>query len=198
MQKRITLQLNEASISKAITEVRAFEDEYKKALHQLYEKLVQEGVWLVKQKILAHGAYGGEFSTHKLYDSVMGWYDPQAGKGYITVFADNGDGFNYAQIVEFGSGVRGAEAGGSSEKDADWQYDVHHHGHKGWYFYWNGEWIKTRGQEPRPFMWEAYQELLTRVQGIANVDYYNIPSRYAGHKTDDRSDRMLEEIGYID
>ena len=172
---KIHLKLNEDSINQAIQDVKAYEKRLAQMSDILCRSLVQEGIATARSRILVWGAY----DSHKLYESVEGFYDPVEHKGYIRVCADDGEyGFNYAQVVEFGSGVNG-RLGSSPGRPSDYQLDIHHHGERGWYYWKNGKWNHTLGQIPRPFFWETYQELLEKAEGKGiKVRYYNVPSYY--------------------
>ena len=107
MPRRITLRLTTESISNAISEVKDFKKDAMDAMNKLCEEFTKEGKQLVYKNV-SQLQFTTE-STGNLASSVEGFFDETTGKGFITVFADNGEGFNYAQIVEFGSGVVMAE-----------------------------------------------------------------------------------------
>ena len=196
MPRRITLRLTTESISNTISEVKDFKKDAMDAMNKLCEEFTNEGKQLVYKNV-SELQFTTE-STGNLASSVQGFFDETTGKGFITVFADNGEGFNYAQIVEFGSGVVMAEGKAPLPpyKDEDWDYDRHNYRNKGGgWWYAEGKW--TRGQAPRPFMWQSYQELLEQAHGkVKSVRYYNIPSRYGAKRTG--ADELISEIGLID
>lgn len=192
MPRIVTLQLYSDSIDKAISEIGDYQKDLKTAITRLCEALVTSGIQVVKNHIYAHGA----IDIGKLMDGIDGWFDANTGIGIIKVSAWNEDyGFNYAQVVEFGSGVVGAGTSSLSKDIADptWDYDRHGYGLAGWW-YTGGHW--TQGQAPRQFMWDSFQELLQKAQGIARLRYYNVPSRYSAQPQD--TDKMMDLIGFID
>ena len=175
MKQTIRLQLNNKSVENAIKEV----DSYKKRLAMMYDimckKLIAEGVTFAKNQVKLYAAV----DTYNLHDSIEGFYDPSSGIGIIKCYCtDNEYNFNYAQVVEFGSGV-GWSGGGSGHTShvagQGWERDKNHYGTKGWW-YGDGHW--TMGQEPRPFMYNTYLELIERSKGLAKVSFYNVPSYY--------------------
>ena len=171
MKRTIQVQLNKESIDNAIKEVEIF----KKRLQTMYDimcrKLIAEGVQFAKDQVKIYGAA----DTWNMHDSIQGFYDPSTGIGIIKCYAvDNEYNFNYAQVIEFGSGVAGS-FGTSPDRPGDWKLDINKHGTNGWW-YGDGHW--TMGQEPRPFMYNTYMELIERSRGLAKVRYYNVPSNY--------------------
>ena len=195
MARTIRLQLNEKSISSAIDEVREYQAEVKRKVLEVCAKLVKDGVQIARSYIVTYKAY----DEGNLYNSVEGYFDPVTGKGYVCVYVPNTNegynNFNYAQIVEFGSGIRGSE-GSAPDRPGWWELDRHLHGTKGWWFFKDGEWIRTYGQQPRPFMWNTYQELLERAEGLAKVTYRIEKSTYSSDRED--ADDLIREIGFID
>ena len=198
MPRRITLRLTTESISNAISEMKDFKKDAMDAMNKLCEEFTNEGKQLVYKNV-SQLQFTTE-STGRLASSVEGFFAETTGKGLITVFADNGEGVNYAQIVEFGSGVvmANGEASPPPDRPADWEYDINRHRYKtGGWWYKEGKW--TRGQAPRPFMWQSYQELLEQAQGkVKSIKYYNVPNWYSSHNSKEDNDKTLESIGFID
>lgn len=175
MKQKIRLQLDTDSIDSAIKEVKTYQNRLKMMYDIMCRKLIAEGVQFAKDQVKMYQAV----DTWNLHDSIEGFYDPVTGIGIIKCYAvDNEYNFNYAQIVEFGSGV-GPSGGGEGHTShiagEGWQRDIHHYGTNGWW-YGDGHW--TMGQEPRPFMYETYMELIERSRGLAKVRYYNVPDYY--------------------
>lgn len=190
LRMRVVLKLNRESVSKALSDVLEYKKELINAINMLCDDLTKEGVQIAKNNIMAYGA----FWTGKLLDGVQGYFDPSTGKGIINVYVENEDyGFNYAQIVEFGSGIVGDGSGGSPDRPTWWKYDKHGYGNAGWY-YKGGHW--TRGQAPRPFMWDTYQQLLEKAEGLARVNYRTERSEYGSRDTD--YDEFIDFVGFID
>lgn len=175
MPKRILLQLNEKSIDEAIKEVQDYTRRFETMVDILCRKLIAEGVQFAKDQVKIYGAV----ESWNLHDSIEGFYDPVTKTGIIKCYATNNEyNFNYAQVVEFGSGVgqsRGGMGATSHVEGANWKRDIHHYGEKGWW-YGDGRW--TMGQEPRPFMYETYLKLIEEAKGLASVRYYNVPDYY--------------------
>ncbi len=70
----------------------------------------------------------------------------------------------YAAYVEFGTGIVGY-GDHPMAAETGWEYDIHHHGADGWYYYNEnvGHWVNTPGEPAKPFMYTAY----TRVRDSA-------------------------------
>lgn len=173
----IRLSLDTDSIDSAIKEVNAYKQRMKMMFDILCSKLIAEGVQFAKDQVKMYGA----IDTFNLHDSIEGFYDPATGIGIIKCYCvDNEYNFNYAQVVEFGSGVGpsaryGGEGHTSHVAGEGWARDIHHYGDKGWW-YGDGHW--TLGQEPRPFMYNTYLDIIEKSRGLAKVSFYNVPDYY--------------------
>lgn len=164
MQKRIQVQLTKDSINSAIKEITDYKHELLRKVGELGETLVSEGIFSVKTWIIAYDAV----ETGNLLDSIEGVFNTTTGKGFIRTNSD------HAAYVEYGTGVRGAEASGTSpDKPSDWDYDINNHGHDGWYYYDHGWRRWTKGMPPRPFMWQAAQELADKASELVKVKLSN-------------------------
>lgn len=189
MPRRITLQLNRESVQNAIKEVNDFKNDLRNAINTLAQDLYKEGVQIVKARIVELDT---PHSTGHLENSVQGVFDPTTGVGVISVYAENSDyNFNYACIVEFGSGVWGKRHP-APDQPSWWGYDEHEHGEAGWW-YTGGHW--TQGMPSRPFMYQSYLELLEKARGIAKVSYHVTESRYSSKPKDYDP---IDVFGYID
>ena len=126
------------------------------------QALVDEGVMTVKTWIIAYDAV----ETGSLLNSIEGIFDATTGRGFIKANSD------HAAFVEFGTGVMGqTHAASSPDKPEGWLYDVNKHEHDGWYYYDHGVKRWTKGREPRPFMWQAFNELCSKAHDIARMKY---------------------------
>lgn len=196
MTRKIRLQLNIKSVENGIKEFEEFKRDAKQKYDDACQALVDEGIKIVRSNILLCGCYRG---TGRLYNSVQGYYDPTSGQGYIWVFTPNErrENFNYALVVEFGSGIMGSQAS-SPDRPSWYDLDRKNHGDRGWWYDSNvtGKWEFTRGQAPRPFMWNSYLEILEKAKGIARLNYRVDRSEY-GARPDD-PEEMLKLIGFID
>lgn len=191
--KKVTFRLDTDSISNAISEIQEYRKETLEAINKLCEELVKEGVNIAKYTIAEMRVYDSGF----LNSNVQGVFDPNTGIGVINVFADNGFGFNYAQIVEFGSGVKGAAS--PVPFQPSWvEHDMKHHGDNGWWYLRDGEWWRTRGQYPRPFMYATFQQLLEKAQeqkGLVKRIEYKVEKSWYGAKPD-KGDFEFDPIDY--
>lgn len=175
--KKVTFKLDTDSIASAIKEINSYRRETIASINKLCEALVRDGVDIARHRISAWRAY----DSGLLDNSVQGVFDPTTGIGVINVFADDGAGFNYAQIVEFGSGIKGGESP-SPERPSWWDYNRKGHSKNGWWYLRDGVWWKTRGQYPRPFMYETFQALLEEAKEknglVKRIEYKIEPSEY--------------------
>jgi len=191
--KKVTFRLDVDSINNAIAEIKDYRKDTIDAINALCAELVKDGVNIAKYRIAAWQAY----DSGLLNSSVQGVFDPSTGIGVINVFADNGMGFNYAQIVEFGSGVKGV-ADPSPERPSWFTYDRKGHGDNGWWYLRDGVWWRTRGQYPRPFMFETFQELLEKAReskGLVKRIEYKVERNEYG-PTQDKGDFEFDPIDY--
>lgn len=157
--KKITIQLSEDSISKAIRELEKYKKELNRKTSLLIEALTDRGVEVAKAQVRELGA----FYTGELEESITGYYSSSTQVGIIITDAP------HAVYVEFGTGVVGK---GSSHPVADlqgWRYDVNNHGEKGWWYFneRDQKWHWTKGIESRPFMYNTVQILERECMEIA-------------------------------
>lgn len=153
----ITFNLSPESIDDAIRQVEAFQKSIERKQRLLMIMLVDRCVVLVKEELeeLVYSQPGEEYRTNALMDSIEGYYDADAKKGYV--FTD----LPYAPYVEFGTGVMGASKPRPEASKHGWEYDVNRHGRAGWTYYneRTGTFITTIGFESRPFMYNALRRL---------------------------------------
>lgn len=157
--KNIDMTLDDDSIEKAIREVNSFRKQLQDALDALCERLLDEGVEVVKMQILSMPAV----DTGALMASIgHGAFDRTSGTGVIYA------GAYYAMFVEFGTGIVGKAnphpmAGkvdsavlGMNGSVYD-RYDTNKHGNDGWFYRAVGEngYSWTKGMPARPFMYNA-------------------------------------------
>ena len=163
--KTITFGLGEASLNRAIRELKEYEEEVKRNVAELVKRLTETGVTVAITRIAMLGAV----DTGELSDSIDGYYSAETQTGFIRANA------YYAFFVEYGTGIRGTKHPG----DEEWapppvsvtvngkaygpytQHDTNGHGEGGWYYISerDGKRHWTKGMPSRPFMYETYKEL---------------------------------------
>jgi len=156
MAKKITVRLSEESIKAAIKELDKYKRELDEKAKTLVQRLIEAGVEIAKQEVLALGA----FDSGELHGSLDGLMYTDGARGII--FTNCG----HAAFVEFGTGVVGA---GSPHPTMPWQYDVNEHGEAGWVYYdeKQGRFRWTKGIPSRPYMYLTARQLEERVEAIA-------------------------------
>jgi hypothetical protein len=148
---KITFGLSQKEIQSAIKQL----EEYKKDLtikcQRLIETLTARGIGIAKLQVRELGA----FYTGELEASVDGYYSPSLGVGIIYA------GAWYAAYVEFGTGIKGAEAPHPESGAVGWIYDINGHGESGWIYFneKDGRYHWTDGMPSRPFMYQTVKEL---------------------------------------
>ena len=145
----IRFSLNEKDIDRAISELKAFKNEFLKKCESLIEALTDYGVEVAKLEVAQLDAvYTGE-----LMNSIIGYYSPTYNVGIIKA------GAYYAAYVEFGTGVVGSQS--PHPNPQGWQYDLNNHGEKGWVYYDEdgGKFRWTKGFKSRPFMHNTARDL---------------------------------------
>lgn len=130
--------------------------EYRKSLTDKCEefacRLAEEGVVIAQLKILGFDAV----MTGELLSSM----NLEAG----DIITNGVEYFIYtdcewADFVEFGTGVVGKSNPHPDTGLANWKYDTNEHGEDGWFYFSDGAWHWTKGMPSRPFMYETAQEL---------------------------------------
>lgn len=160
MSKRIKCSLSQSSLQQAIREIEQYKQEIISKTKIFAQRLADEGVILAKVKIMEYPAvYTGE-----LLNSIMD--EPGAiitnGSQWIIY-----TGCQWAQFVEFGTGIVGSENPHPDTSIANWKYDVNEHGDSGWHYYKDGKWHWTKGMPSRPFMYETAMDITNLVPKIA-------------------------------
>lgn len=169
-RKVIKFGLSDASVRKAIEELRAYKRWTRKKVDELAMRLATEGVALIRLKITEYGA----IDTGALISAVSGPERLGDGRYRVSLYVDNGSGQNYALCVEYGTGSRGQN---SPHPDADaegWEYNsgptifTTRDGRTGWvYPTKDGRYLFTEGQPSRPFWHDATEELPRHITEIA-------------------------------
>lgn len=167
MPKRIKIRLTAESIDQAIADITEYKEDILRITRELAEELIADGVNVARMKITNYDA----IETGALLGSVEGFFDATTGKGFIKV------GTDHAAFVEYGTGVIGENPWRSEKpystaepKPSGWNYDVNDHGDAGW-VYGNGHRRWTKGQPPRPFMWETFNELCDKASMMVRTRY---------------------------
>jgi len=140
-------------VEDTITAVQKYQKSINGKVDKLIQQLVNTGVGIAKFRVKAmpwsvfrNQRTGWYEPTGALGNSIKGVYD--AASHYGLIFADS----PYAFYVEYGTGVYSDKSSRGSE---------------GWYYYADGERHWTRGEQARPFMYEAYMELKDLLPGLA-------------------------------
>lgn len=160
MAKHIKATLSQSSLRKAQQEIQRYRQELIQKTQTFVQRLADEGVILAKVKISQYPAV----HTGELLNSIMD--EPGAvitnGSQWIIY-----TGCEWAQFVEFGTGITGSQNPHPDTGIANWKYDVNEHGDTGWWYYKEGEWHWTKGMPSRPFMYETAKDLADLVPKIA-------------------------------
>lgn len=141
--RKISFELNAASIDRAIREVEQYRTDLQNACQELAARLTAEGVQIAKMYVMSYPA----IDTGELLNSINGVYDASSHVGIVKADAV------YAIYVEYGTGVRGGE---NPHPLGNGKYRS-----TGWYYY-NGRENKvkwTLGMPSRPFMYDTFREL---------------------------------------
>ena len=160
--KKITMTLDPASIRKAIKEIEDFEKRLKPAMQCLLDYLGKKGVEIARAELIFFddpAYYTGALSESIKYVSEKDKVIIQAGEGLTRA---DGQPFNYAVCVEFGTGIYGP--------------DLNDHGLEGWFYPAPWGWYRgkggkryawTNGMMGRPFMTNTLHDLEdeARVEG---------------------------------
>lgn len=153
MNKVIHVSLNEASINKAIQEVKAYKRELKKKTLELVEAMCKRGEEYAIYHVADHVDSGETLA------SIVGYRE--GNKGYIRAGGA-------AVWLEFGTGVTYNGAAGTSPHPlgAEWGYTIGTYGEghgadpNGWYYPTDdGGVAHTRGIPATLFMWHTKEEL---------------------------------------
>lgn len=160
MSRKIKATLSQSSLRQAQQEIKQYKQELIKKTETFAQRLADEGVILAKVKISQYPAiYTGE-----LLNSIMDEPGAVITNGSQWVIYT---GCEWAQFVEFGTGIVGSQNPHPDTGIANWKYDVNGHGDAGWWYYKEGEWHWTKGMSSRPFMYETAKELADLVTKIA-------------------------------
>lgn len=146
------------NIDKAIEELERYEKQVQKNIEDFLKKLLEEGVDIAKAQIIQLDAV----ETGEVRDSLKYTLYKEGRNGII--FTDS----RHACRVEFGDGIRGAEAP-HPNIPVPWAYDSNGHGEDGWYYFDKnqGRIRYTQGMPSRPFMYNTAKELEEKVVDIA-------------------------------
>lgn len=160
MAKRIKATLSQSSIQQAIREIEQYKQDVISKTKIFAQRLADEGVILAKVKIMEYPAvYTGE-----LLNSIMDKPGAIITNGSQWIIYT---GCQWAQFVEFGTGITGSENPHPDTGIANWKYDANEHGDAGWHYYKDGEWHWTKGMPSRPFMYETARDLAKLMPKIA-------------------------------
>lgn len=180
--KNITFGLTPEAIDRAISEVRLFNGMLKMAMQSLIDYLAEKGVEVARAELIFFDdpAYmSGALSESVQYRSSKGEAVITAGEGLQTKYG------SYAMFVEYGTGIVGDENPNPQAAEVGYQYDVHGHGHHGWWYPapWgtmqadDGTMLAwTKGMPPRPFM----QHTLYDLEDEAEMEGARVIAEYFG------------------
>ena len=160
MTRRIKVRLSQSSIRNTIREIQEYEKEILEKTEKFAKRLADEGVALAKIKISQYPAW----DTGELLNSIMNEPGELITNGSQWIIYT---GCEYAQFVEFGTGIVGEQNPHPDTSLANWKYDINEHGENGWMYYKDGEWHWTKGMPSRPFMYETARDLRDLIPKIA-------------------------------
>ena len=150
--------MNITGVEDTLKAVQKYQSSINTKVDSLINELVKQGVQIAKFRVQAmpwsvfrNKRTNWYEPTGGLMNSITGVYDPGSRSGLI--FADS----PYAFYVEYGTGVYSQSSGRGAE---------------GWYYYADGERHWTRGEQARPFMYEAYMELKDLVPSVAKAVFH--------------------------
>lgn len=166
MSRKIKATLSQSSLRQAQQEIKRFKQELIKKTEVFAQRLADEGVILAKVKISQYPAvYTGE-----LLNSIMDEPGAVITNGSQWVIYT---GCEWAQFVEFGTGIMGSQNPHPDTGIANWKYDVNDHKEQGWWYYKNGEWHHTTGMPSRPYFYETARDLRNLIPKIARDVFGN-------------------------
>ena len=145
-------------IDKAIAELEKYEKQVQRNIEDFLKKLLESGVDIAKAQLVSLNA----IESGEVFNSLSYTLYKEGKNGVI--FADN----KHACRVEFGDGIRGAEAP-HPNIPVSWAYDSKGHGEDGWYYFdeKQGRIRYTQGMPSRPFMYNTARELEKKAVAIA-------------------------------
>ena len=155
---KITCGISSKDFQNAAKKVREYKAEVLMKARLIVSDLADYGVVLARTFVAEMDAV----DKGNLMNSIDAFYDPTNNVGYIRVDCD------YAVFVEFGTGLRGANAPypGDAINQVAYRYgDGTHYvmlkdGRIGWFYPAdNGTWKFTEGMPSRPFMYDTALEL---------------------------------------
>lgn len=153
---KITLKLNEASISQAIKEIRAYQKKVERLADNLTHRLTEQGVSLAQ----LNASYMNIYDSGELMRGIESQYKGKI--GFVVSTA------THSIFCEFGTGTVGAENPHPEVAIAGWRYDVNNHGELGWWYIGkDGQAHWTKGMPSRPFMYDTAQILRQMVVPMA-------------------------------
>ena len=170
--KEISFELTPSSIQKAIDDVRKLQDDLGRALSELARVLSEKGVEVAQIEIASMGAV----DTGTLFDHIYGFYNETTHRGAVYTDAP------YAIYVEYGTGIVGDGTRHPQYKKARWEYDIHDHGEKGWWY-------------PSPTGWYIPKDGLTNEEGLPLAWTKGMPSRPFMYNTMRELENYAKEDG---
>lgn len=184
--KSISFELTKESIQKAIDEIHDLQNKLSGAIEEIIRNATDKGVEIAQIEIADMGAVG----TSTLIDSIMGEYDGKQRTGNIFTMLD------YAVLVEYGTGIVGANSSHPGLGDADWNnpesvtvkgetystYDQNNHGEAGWWY-------------PSPTGWYTPKDGVTNEEGLSLAWTKGMPSRPFMYNTMRELEVYIEENG---
>lgn len=184
--KSISFELTKESIQKAIDEIHDLQNKLSGAIEEIIRNATDKGVEIAQIEIADMGAVG----TSTLIDSIMGEYDGKQRTGNIFTMLD------YAVLVEYGTGIVGANSSHPGLGDADWNnpesvtvkgetystYDQNNHGEAGWWY-------------PSPTGWYTPKDGVTNEEGMSLAWTKGMPSRPFMYNTMRELEVYIEENG---
>lgn len=173
MKYKFTEELSVKGIRSLRNELQKYKtDILPMKLEMLSKRLAESGVDFAKSRIVTLDA----IFTGELLNSI---HSERTGNAVFVIVADS----KHAAFVEFGTGQLGLEGSYPHPfpDGIDWNYNTGKTifeistGQYGWFFPMpDGTWRFTQGMPSRPFMYETFIELYSKVEKIAKEVFNNV------------------------
>lgn len=159
MVRTFTAELSPSSLKKLAKDLRAYGDSLESKKFKYLERMAQEGEAEAQAALDALGPY--PYGVGDLRASIVGTVTKPTQAKVLA-------GTDHAAFVEFGTGVKGANAAKDPNQPAGWVQDASGHGETGWFYPGDdGQRHLTQGMPARPFMTNAANALRRKSIPIA-------------------------------
>lgn len=144
------IEIKASGISETLSMLQDLESAQAKAMAGVLDELGPLAVDLAKQNLMAQRfitRYPSQLEASIQYE--------RPSDDELIVSADAG----FAAYVEFGTGIVGAGSPHPQASEKGIKYDRNKHGEKGWVYFKDDKFRRTRGQTSKPFMYETAQQI---------------------------------------